>query len=135
MTLTFAEKNRLAQKRYRNTENGKLAIKKYQKTKKRKRLRRGTNDRYRKTEKGKSAQKRASAKYSKSKTGIEARVRHRDKIQTRHVLYNAIRAGRLIRGPCQNCGAVENVEGHHDDYRQPLVVIWLCGGCHRLRHN
>jgi hypothetical protein len=47
---------------------------------------------------------------------------------------NAVRDGKLIRKPCQSCGAVEHVHKHHPDYAQPLDVIWLCASCHHCLH-
>jgi hypothetical protein len=40
----------------------------------------------------------------------------------------------LARGPCAKCGNQE-VQGHHEDYAEPLVVVWLCRSCHKLRHS
>lgn len=42
---------------------------------------------------------------------------------------NALRQGRLKRGPCETCGAMPT-EAHHDDYSRPLDVKWFC----RLHH-
>ena len=33
---------------------------------------------------------------------------------------NAIRDGRLRRGPCEVCGVTEHVDGHHDDYAEAV---------------
>lgn len=44
----------------------------------------------------------------------------------------AIYMGLLVRSPCVVCGA-EKSEAHHDDYRKPLDVIWLCREHHRER--
>lgn len=46
----------------------------------------------------------------------------------------AIRAGRLVKKPCENCG-VENAEAHHDDYSDQLGVKWLCHKCHMALHS
>jgi DNA-directed RNA polymerase subunit RPC12/RpoP len=46
---------------------------------------------------------------------------------------SAIRAGRLVRQPCEVCGAVK-VDAHHDDYSRPLDVRWLCRAHHRQHH-
>jgi hypothetical protein len=35
--------------------------------------------------------------------------------------------------PCEECGAEVSV-GHHDDYRKPLEVRWLCDSHHRRWH-
>lgn len=48
----------------------------------------------------------------------------------------AIRSGTLLRPPaCEWCGAVGPVDAHHEDYRLPLDVIWLCEPCHGARHR
>lgn len=46
---------------------------------------------------------------------------------------NAIRLGVIHRGPCAVCGN-PNAESHHEDYSQPLTVIWLCRAHHKARH-
>ena len=53
----------------------------------------------------------------------------RDKWQTRRATRDAIKAGTLVRQPCEVCGALK-VDAHHDDYSRPLSVRWLC----RLHH-
>lgn len=48
---------------------------------------------------------------------------------------DAIRKGVLVRARfCSECGNDHRIEGHHDDYALPLVVRWLCKGCH-VRHH
>lgn len=47
---------------------------------------------------------------------------------------NAIRDGRLVRKPCERCGATVGVEAHHDDYSKPLDVRWLCPKHHMELH-
>jgi len=42
----------------------------------------------------------------------------------------AIKKGVLIRRPCEVCGATKT-HAHHDDYRKPLDVRWLCFRHHR----
>lgn len=39
-------------------------------------------------------------------------------------VFSALRAGRLQKGVCP-CGEIK-VEAHHEDYRKPLQIIWLC---------
>ena len=55
--------------------------------------------------------------------------RYREKNPLKHqahlALTKAIRRGILKREPCIKCGNLK-VEGHHEDYSQPLVVTWLC---------
>lgn len=49
------------------------------------------------------------------------------------VVAQALRSGRLIRQPCEVCGAVR-VDAHHPDYNRPLDVCWLCRRHHRAIH-
>ena len=46
---------------------------------------------------------------------------------------NAIRDKRLSKEPCEVCGEKE-VHAHHDDYRKPLNVRWLCPAHHSQLH-
>jgi len=52
-----------------------------------------------------------------------------------HVLVgNAIRDKKLFREPCEKCGRIDTVHGHHDDYLKPLNVRWLCTAHHKQHH-
>lgn len=46
-----------------------------------------------------------------------------------------IACGRLVRGPCQDCGWEGKTHAHHENYKNPTQVIWLCPPCHRARHR
>lgn len=65
----------------------------------------------------------------------ERSKRHREKnpekYRARCAVNNALRDGRLKRGPCKHCGGTERVQAHHADYSKPLDVEWVCFGCHR----
>lgn len=58
-----------------------------------------------------------------------ARKRHRarnpEKVRARELVNQALKSGRLVKGKCEVCGSVDS-EAHHDDYREPLRVRWLC---------
>lgn len=36
---------------------------------------------------------------------------------------------------CERCQSRAKVVAHHDDYRKPLDVMWLCRDCHGIRHG
>ncbi len=48
-------------------------------------------------------------------------------------LNRAVASGRIVRLPCQICGAAKS-QGHHHDYTLPLDVIWLCPVHHTAEH-
>lgn len=59
--------------------------------------------------------------------------RYPDKRAAHKATGNAIRDGRIIRQPCEQCGS-KQVQAHHDDYSRPLDVRWLCVTHHNEHH-
>lgn len=59
---------------------------------------------------------------------------HPEKLIAHRAVKNALRAGRLTRQPCVECGA-PNAQAHHEDYAKPLDVTWLCDPHHKARHR
>lgn len=57
-----------------------------------------------------------------------ARMLARKKIRT------LVELRKIVRQPCEVCGA-QPAEAHHDDYRRPLDVRWLCAEHHREHHR
>ncbi len=57
------------------------------------------------------------------------------KEKARTLSAKAIKDGVLVRGDCELCGSNDHVEGHHDDYSQPVTVRWLCRSHHRQWHR
>jgi protein-arginine kinase activator protein McsA len=37
--------------------------------------------------------------------------------------------------PCESCGSTKTVDRHHDDYRKPLEIRFLCRLCHKKHHQ
>jgi hypothetical protein len=60
---------------------------------------------------------------------------NKEKRSAHIVVGNAVKRGDLIRKPCERCGKVKGVHGHHEDYSKPLEVIWLCKKHHGERHR
>lgn len=69
----------------------------------------------------------------KKRESIKARPEALVKHKARRLASKAIASGKLVRQPCEVCGAPE-VEAHHDDYSKPLAVRWLCPEHHRAHH-
>jgi hypothetical protein len=61
-------------------------------------------------------------------------IRHADRRHAHAVLHNAVKSGKVVKGPCAVCGE-KRVEGHHFDYSKPLEVIWLCKAHHNAIHH
>ena len=61
-------------------------------------------------------------------------VRYPERHAAHLALTKAIRNGQLKRQPCDVCAELK-VEGHHDDYANPLSVRWLCKRHHLQVHN
>ena len=58
-----------------------------------------------------------------------------DKIKTRALTRANIKAGKLVKGPCEVCGTKEIIEAHHDDYTKPNQIRWLCREHHAAHHK
>lgn len=54
--------------------------------------------------------------------------------KAQNAVNNAVRDGRLTKGPCSICGTGVHVHGHHKDYSKQLDVTWLCAKCHQRIH-
>jgi len=63
------------------------------------------------------------------------REANKQKRKASNAVNNAVRDGKLIKQPCERCGATDNVHGHHEDYNKPLAVVWLCPVHHGERHK
>jgi transposase-like protein len=59
-------------------------------------------------------------------------VSQREKGKAHSLVRRAIKDGVLVRpSHCSTCARPSvSLVGHHDDYRKPLDVRWLCKSCH-----
>lgn len=99
----------------------------------------GCKDCYRPSRERKSEanKKYASSDYGKArraKLAREYKERNPVKAAARKAVYEAIRAGRIVRQPCEVCGS-RRAQAHHDDYGKPLDVRWLCRAHHAEWHQ
>jgi hypothetical protein len=88
-------------------------------------------------ERRKAVQKRANAARDHVAAGKKRRLTEPDfflKDKARNVIENLIARGRLVRQPCEVCGA-EPSQAHHDDYTNPKEVRWLCTTHHAEAHH
>lgn len=61
---------------------------------------------------------------------IAWRERYPDRYRAKTALGNAIRDGKIKRGPCDKCGTTVKTFGIHTYYSKPLDVVWRCALCH-----
>lgn len=64
----------------------------------------------------------------------KAKKRTPGKTRARTKVANAIKSGKLVKLPCEKCGDTKS-QAHHEDYRKPLDVMWLCFKHHREQHG
>ena len=58
-----------------------------------------------------------------------------ERVSTAGKVAKALRMGDLVRpAVCSTCGKTGLIEGHHEDYKKPLEVVWLCQRCHQEQH-
>lgn len=50
------------------------------------------------------------------------------------IVGNAVRDGKISKKPCAKCGSLES-DAHHENYYEPLNIIWLCKKHHGERHR
>jgi len=72
-----------------------------------------------------ASRKAAVVRYQKKR-----RQQDPQKYKARTAVGNALRDGKLIKGPCEICGDPKS-QAHHHDYGKPLDVQWLCFKHHR----
>lgn len=61
------------------------------------------------------------------------RASHPERVRANRVVARELRAGRLMRLPCEVCGNEKTV-AHHSAYDMPLAVTWLCQPHHTAAH-
>ena len=73
-------------------------------------------------------------KMARKITDFNNKVKFPEKIRARQMVGQALYYGTLMRKPCEVCG-IKKVDAHHDDYKKPLKVRWLCDKHHKELHK
>lgn len=50
-------------------------------------------------------------------------------------LHVYVNRGKVTKGACFVCGTIKDVHGHHENYDEPLSVLWLCKTHHIELHR
>ena len=67
---------------------------------------------------------------------MEKKNDNKQKVRARKMVSVALKDGRLTKSPfCEECFDYREITAHHEDYNQPLKVVWLCKNCHLERHG
>lgn len=68
---------------------------------------------------------------------MEWKRQNPEKVAAHKIVAAALKGGRIqTPGKCSECGKISNyLDAHHDDYKKPLNIRWLCVSCHRKEHN
>ncbi len=92
-------------------------------------------------ERDKPKRLKAMAAYSRANPEKVAAAKKRwiernpEKRKAHDAVAYAVRSGKLVRQPCEVCGATGRIHAHHDDYTKPLEVRWLCRNHHAEKHS
>lgn len=67
---------------------------------------------------------------------IEWQIRHPEALKAIQEVAYALKTGKLVKPKeCSQCGREVRLSAHHEDYSNPLKVVWLCSSCHKFRHQ
>lgn len=81
---------------------------------------------------------RGKLPHRKEQSATNTRKRRKDPdgyMAAHNAVSRALKNGKIERMPCCMCGTTEKIHAHHDDYSQPLNVMWLCVVHHKSRHS
>lgn len=83
---------------------------------------------YQKTDAGKESLYKSTKKYRKNNP---------EKYKAHLIINSLIKSGKIIKPTeCSMCGKKSKlIHGHHEDYNEPLDVIWVCPSCHYKIHH
>jgi len=60
----------------------------------------------------------------------------KERVRANGLITMRVRRGLLVRPTeCEQCHKICRPDAHHEDYKKPDQVEWLCRSCHMKRHN
>jgi hypothetical protein len=91
---------------------------------------------YKESEKGKLTQKKWNCSNKKREGNKIYRNKPENKIKIKayRLVKDLIKIGKIERKPCYVCSNKKSF-AHHEDYLEPLNIIWLCVSCHNKLHK
>lgn len=92
---------------------------------------------YRERDRERAKNRRVNNPGYKTKEYTKYRQKFPEKVKAQQLLNQAIRQGKIKRSPCEVCGEKRKyrVHAHHDDYKKPLEVRFLCSIHHKQSHQ
>ena len=87
-------------------------------------------------EKDKERNKTPKRKKTMRVYSLEYRQKYPARYHANIKLNNAVRDGMINKiNACELCRKSGKTIAHHEDYSEPLKVIWICQACHKQLHN
>jgi hypothetical protein len=85
----------------------------------------------------KKAQKiyRSSEKYKEKAWEYQLKYSNTESGKIQRKAYNKFTKEKIKKDYCCICGKNENIEAHHDNYNNPLDIIFLCKNHHEEHHK
>ena len=90
--------------------------------------------RYRESDRKYQAKKRVLGLVDKTEEYRIWREKHPGGSRAQHIVNNLIRKGIIKREKCHLCRQPKT-HAHHENYNEPLNIIWLCPSCHQKYHR
>jgi hypothetical protein len=65
----------------------------------------------------------------------DKKKKHPERVRAKQKLKYYMKSGKIIKPTsCNVCHKERPIDGHHEDYNDPLGIIWLCKPCHTKHH-
>jgi len=135
-------------RRWVKTKEGKACKSKYQKEwrkknperakemDRKKRIRRRTNSALYARERYLKIKDNPDFKNKRNERTLVYYYKNKEKASARGQVSKALRSNKIKKPDlCQLCYEKRKLHAHHEDYKKPLEVLWICEHCHRIIEN